>query len=115
MTKIWALPALAAVMAVVCAGERDAQAAGVLRPKNSTDLPIEVSSHGVRVVVNNGFSRVEVTQTFHNPNAGATDAIYEFPVPPDAALSEMTIEVGDRILHGEVVDKARAQAIYEEE
>ncbi|HEX6765083.1 MAG TPA: VIT and VWA domain-containing protein, partial [Polyangiaceae bacterium] len=42
-------------------------------------------------------------------------AVYEFPVPPDAALSEMTIEVGDRALHGEVVDRAAAEAIYEEE
>lgn len=42
-------------------------------------------------------------QTFHNANAKAIDAVYEFPVPPDAALSEMTIESGDHVLHGEVV------------
>jgi Ca-activated chloride channel family protein len=115
VSKISALAALAAAWVVVCARVPEARAAGVLRPANAGDAPIEILDHAVRVVTNNGFSRVEVRQTFHNPNPTATDAVYEFPVPPDAALSEMTIELDDRTLRGEVVDEARAQSIYEEE
>lgn len=115
MWRARALPFLAALMTVVCTQVSPASAAGVLKPVSAAAKPIEVQEHRVRVVVNNGFSRTEVSQTFFNPNSSALDATYEFPVPPDAALSEMTIEVGDRTLTGEVVEKERASDIYERE
>ena len=114
MWKLWTLPA-AAVLAIVCGWTGLAQAAGVLRPSDPAAQPIEIVDHHVDVLINNGFARIEVRQTFHNPNDSALDAVYEFPVPPDAALSEMTIEVGDRVLNGEVVEREHAEQLYEEQ
>jgi len=84
-----------------------------LKPVNSSDASPQIVEHAVKVVINNGFARTEVRQTFHNANATPIDAVYEFPVPPDAALSEMTIESGDHVLHGEVVGRDKAQQVYD--
>ena len=69
----------------------------------------------MQVVINNGFAHTEVTQTFYNPNASDLEGVYAFPVPVSASLSEVTIFAGEREIHGEVVEKERAQRIYEEE
>jgi Ca-activated chloride channel homolog len=115
MTKLGALPFGAAWLAVVCAISGEAQAAGVLLPKLTGEQLPTISDHAVQVIINNGFARTHVRQVFHNPNSHAIDAVYRFPVPPDAALSEMTIELSDRVLAGEVVGKEQAQQVYEQE
>ncbi|MDQ8202427.1 VIT and VWA domain-containing protein [Pelagicoccus sp. SDUM812003] len=92
-----------------------AQAAGILTPVNSSDLPVQLESHHVRVVINNGFARTEVEQTFLNPNAFPIEAIYQAPVPEKGALSELTIWAGETVLQGEVVSKDEADRIYQEE
>ena len=112
--RTWAVLSLAtALTGLLGATTGTAQAAGLLRPVNASDAAPQITLHAVKVVINNGFARTEVRQLFHNPNSKAIAAVYEFPVPPGAALSEMTIESGDRVLHGEVVERDRAQQVYD--
>ena len=106
----WALMAL-----LILAAAGTAKAAGTLTPVGSMDAPIEIRDHHVQIVINNGFAHTEVTQTFYNPNPGDLEGVYAFPVPVSASLSEVTIFAGEREIHGEVVEKERAQRIYEEE
>jgi len=88
---------------------------GTLTPRGSFDQPIEIVSHHIDVVINNGFARTEVTQKFRNPNPVDLEGIYSFPVPESASLAEMTIWAGEKVLDGEVLEKNRANEIYEEE
>lgn len=112
--RTWAvLSLLTALTGLVCATTGTAHAAGLLRPVNAGDVPPQIVEHAVKVIIDNGFALTEVRQTFHNSNAQPIDAVYEFPVPPDAALSEMTIDSGDHVLHGEVVERDRAQQVYD--
>jgi Ca-activated chloride channel family protein len=90
-------------------------AGGTLTPVNSTDQPILIRNHQVRVVINNGFARTEVLQTFYNPNDHDVEAVYAFPLPRGSSLSEFTIYSGENEIHGEVLEKAQAAQVYEEE
>ncbi|AHF92651.1 von Willebrand factor A [Opitutaceae bacterium TAV5] len=92
-----------------------ARGAGTLTPVGSPQAPIQIRSHQVDVTINNGFARTEVTQIFFNPNSVDLEAVYAFPVPKSASLSEVTIHAGEKILRGEVLPKAEAQAVYEDE
>lgn len=92
-----------------------ARAAGTLIPKTSTQQPIQIVSHEVSVVIDNGFARTEVVQLFHNPNDKDVEAVYSFPVPKSASLSEITIWSGDREMNGEVVAADQAKKAYAEE
>jgi Ca-activated chloride channel homolog len=90
-------------------------AAGTLTPVGSPHQPIQIKDHQVNVVITNGFARTEVLQTFHNPNDTDLEAIYSFPVPKSASLSEVTLYLGEREIHGEVLEKEQARQVYKEE
>lgn len=59
-------------------------------------------------------SRVEVTQTFENPFTKPLEAIYVFPLPDEAAVDDMEIKIGDRIIKGNIKKREEAQQIYEQ-
>jgi len=103
----------AAVASVI--GIHMAWAAGTLTPADSGHEPIRIEDHDVRVVINNGFARTEVNQTFFNPNDSDLEALYSFPLPESASLSEVTIFAGELELNGEVLARDEAGKIYEEE
>lgn len=92
-----------------------AQAAGTLTPAGSGELPAEILSHDVLVTLNNGFARTEVTQQFKNVNPNTVEALYAFPLPVSASLSECSVRIGESVIEGEVLDKATARKIYGEE
>ena len=92
-----------------------AQAAGTLTPHGSGKNPMQIRDHHLEVTVDNGFAKTEVTQTFYNPNREDLEAIYSFPVPKSASLSEFTIYAGEIEINGEVLTKDKAEKIYQEE
>lgn len=94
---------------------RSAEAGGTLTAIGSPDQPIRILEHHVNVVINNGFARTEVRQTFFNPNAADLEAIYSFPVPVSASLSEMTVTISELEIRGEVLPREQAEQAYEEE
>ena len=90
-------------------------AAGILTPTGSGHQPIQIRDHHVNVVINNGFAMTEVQQTFYNPNRQDLEAMYSFPLPKSASLSEVTLYIGEREINGEVLEKQKAQQVYEDE
>ncbi|HET8797675.1 MAG TPA: VIT and VWA domain-containing protein, partial [Thermoanaerobaculia bacterium] len=90
-------------------------AAGTLTPTGAAHAPIQIREHTVDVIIDNGFARTEVTQLFFNPNDTGLEAVYGFPVPDSASLSEITIWNGERVLNGEVVEAKEAKRVYQEE
>lgn len=101
--------------AAVLAAPADARAGGTLTPVGSAQQPIQILDHHVDVVINNGFAKTEVTQTFFNPNPQDLEAIYSFPVPVSASLSEVTIYLSENAIHGEVLPRRKAEQIYQQE
>ncbi|MEH2024204.1 VIT domain-containing protein [Nostoc sp.] len=58
-------------------------------------------------------SRVEVIQSFENPFTQPLEAVYIFPLPDEAAVDDMEIKIGDRIIKGNIKKREEAQQIYE--
>lgn len=104
-----------AAMALLSSIPGLARAGGTLTPIGSPNQAIQIRDHHVDVVLNNGFARTEVMQTFFNPNDVDLEAVYAFPVPKSASLSEVTIYVDESEIHGEVLAKGEAERIYQEE
>lgn len=90
-------------------------AAGTLTAVTSGNAPIQIKDHTVNVVIDNGFSRTEVLQTFFNPNDKDLEAVYGFPVPASASLAEITIWNAEKTLNGEVIEAEEAKKVYGEE
>jgi len=63
--------------------------------------------------ITGNISRVEVTQTFENPFKDPLEAVYVFPLPDEAAVDDMEIKIGDRIIKGNIKKREEAKEIYE--
>lgn len=103
---------LATVSAALALPSLEGQAAGTLTPKDSSHQPIRILDHHLKVTLNNGFARTEVVQSFFNPNDIDLEAVYRFPLPKSASLSEVTLTLGEREIEGEVVARDQAETIY---
>jgi Ca-activated chloride channel family protein len=67
----------------------------------------------VKAKIAGNLSRVEVTQSFTNPFPETLEAVYVFPLPDEAAVDDMEIKIGDRIIKGDIKKREEAQEIYE--
>jgi len=54
-----------------------------------------------------------VTQQYANSTSQPIEAIYVFPLPHDAAVYDMEIHVGNRIIRSVIKERAEAKKIYE--
>jgi Ca-activated chloride channel family protein len=73
-------------------------------PLKHTDVSIQVSGP---------LARAQVTQQFENPYLDKIEAVYTFPLPQNAAVDDMTLIVGDRVVKGTIKKREEARAIYE--
>jgi len=56
---------------------------------------------------------LEVEQHFHNASQRNVEAVYTFPLPPDAVLLEMDCSLGERKLCGTIYPAAQGEQQYE--
>jgi len=56
---------------------------------------------------------VTVTQTFANDRAVPLECVYIFPLPPEAAVAELTFVVGERRLTADLQERGSAERQYE--
>jgi len=67
----------------------------------------------VRGAIRGFIARVEVTQTFENSAPEKIEAVYGFPLPDNAAVDDMTIRIGNRVVRGVIEQREEARSIYE--
>ncbi|MDH4318524.1 MAG: VIT and VWA domain-containing protein [Desulfobulbaceae bacterium] len=92
---------------------RVAEAAGLLIADGGLGGKLKIIEHDVKVTINNGVAVTEVTQVFKNLEKRQVEALYTFPVPKDASVSNFSMWIGGREMIGEVLEKKRAREIYE--
>lgn len=108
------LVALALVLLAVAIAT-PARAAGLLKPIQGDQNHIQIKEHHVNVVLNNGFARTEVDQVFANTGSTDLEAVYSFPVPKQASMSEVSLWIDGKEIVGEVLEKKAARQVYEEQ
>ena len=80
----------------------------------ATQAPLPMLDSKIAVTVRGPIVETTVTQTFRNDTDDATEATYIFPLPADAAVSAMAIDLGTRKIHAAIEARDKAQARYEE-
>ncbi len=106
----------ALMMAVIFVLNSQSMAAGLLKSNRTQDEnQIFLQSHHVKVTINNGFARTEVDQVFGNRGSDDLQAIYSFPLPDQASLSELSLWIDGKEIVGEVLEKERARQVHDEQ
>ena len=75
-----------------------------------TELAIDTE---IQLDITGLVARVEITQRFNNRSSQWAEGLYRFPLPEGAAVDRMRVEVGDRILEGEIQEKESARRTYQ--
>ena len=102
-----------AVLAVGLLGSERTEAAGMLIADGGFGGALEIKEQDVHVTINNGIAVTEIDQVFVNTEDRVVEAIYTFPVPKAASVSNFSMWIGGKEMIGEVVEKQRAREIYE--
>jgi Ca-activated chloride channel family protein len=90
------------------------QPAGEPDPSQEAARPFLLEETDARVTVTGTIAHAVVTQTWHNPNARPVNGLYVFPLPQDAAVNDMRLEVGDRVIQSEMKRREEARKVYEQ-
>ncbi len=73
-------------------------------PALKTDVAIDVT--GI-------IAKIRIRQTFKNPDNAWVEGVYIFPLPEKAAVDEMRMRIGDRVIEGEIRERKQAKAAYD--
>ncbi len=103
------------IMILLSAFSSNVLSAGLLTPVNSNLPELEIRSHKVNVIIEDGFATTAVEQVFQNPHDQDLEALYSFPIPDKAAVGEFIFWVDGKPVVGEVLEKKQARDIYEKE
>jgi Ca-activated chloride channel family protein len=85
----------------------------VLDPSGKPKSMCPLKHTSVKADITGFMSRVTVTQQFENPFKEKIEAVYTFPLPQNAAVDDMTMMIGDRLVRGKILPREQAQAVYE--
>ncbi len=102
---------LAGLVLTVASGQA-VRASGLLIADGGLGGVLKIEQHDVSVVINNGIAVTTVHQVFRNTEQRVVEALYTFPVPAGASVSNFRMMIGGREMTGEVVEKKRAREIY---
>jgi Ca-activated chloride channel family protein len=72
-----------------------------------------VLSTNVQMTVSGVVARATVSQQFRNDSQDWVEGIYVFPLPENAAVDRLRMQIGDRLVEGQVRTRETARAEYE--
>ena len=67
----------------------------------------------VRIRVTGLVGRTRVVQQFRNPSDEWVEGVYVFPLPVRAAVDTLRMKVGERVIEGQIQERAQARRTYE--
>jgi Ca-activated chloride channel homolog len=115
MSRVLILIALLVITANFTVGQTSVTAGSLTvvdsKAKEQRTCPLKHTD--VRADISGFMSRVVVTQEFENPFKEKIEAVYVFPLPQKAAVDDMTMIVGDRVVKGKILPREEAQTVYE--
>lgn len=83
-------------------------------PGRETPVPVPLEHTDVRASIAGFLATTDVVQTFHNPFDTKIEAVYVFPLPENAAVSEFVMSIGERRIRGIIRERREAERIYHE-
>ncbi len=77
-------------------------------------VPAPSLKANVHMDVSGPVVRTRVTQFFKNRSKAWVEGIYTYPLPKGSAIDVLKMQVGNRIIEGEIKEKAEAQRTFEQ-
>ena len=78
------------------------------------EVPLTLGYHKVSVDVRDQIAKTVIEESFVNHTDVVLEGVFYFPLPADASISSFGMWIGDELVEGDIVEKERARAIYEQ-
>ncbi|WP_286262895.1 marine proteobacterial sortase target protein [Thalassotalea atypica] len=62
--------------------------------------------------INGLIATVTFTQSFVNPSTEPLDGVYAFPLPDKSAVNHLKIQIGSRLIEGQIMEKVKAKQAF---
>ncbi len=82
-------------------------------PGSDTNMFLPLKQTDVHLDITAGIVSANVTQLFKNDTDYPLEAVYVFPLPSRATITDMTLKIGDRTIVSVVKERAEAKKTYE--
>lgn len=80
--------------------------------RQEQERPLHLARHSVRVRIVGNVARTEIEEVFRNDDDATLEGVYRFPLPPDAQIASLSLDVEGRMEEGSFVERDRAAAIW---
>jgi tetratricopeptide (TPR) repeat protein len=80
--------------------------------RQEQERPLSLAVHKVSVRITGNVARTEIEEVFRNDGGDTLEGIYRFPLPPDARIARLALEVDGRLEEGAFVEAGRAAGIW---
>ena len=80
--------------------------------REESERPLTLAHHSVNVRIVGNVARTEIEETFRNDDNVELEGIYRFPMPPNARIASLALEVDGQWEQGAFVEKDRGQRIW---
>jgi len=97
---------------IATADKRDAMPALRARRAGGEEIPLPLVNTDVDANITAYIASVHVVQQYFNPFTEKIEAVYVFPLPQNAAVSDFVMSIGDRNIRGIIRERAEAEEIY---
>ncbi|HEX7453126.1 MAG TPA: VIT domain-containing protein, partial [Polyangiaceae bacterium] len=84
------------------------------KPGSSEELrgAVKLAAHSVHVRIAGAMARTEIDEVFESSSDDVLEGIYRFPIPADAKIERLALEVDGKLEEGAFVDRDRAASIW---
>jgi len=76
------------------------------------DRPLELAKQHVAIEIAGDIARTEIDETFRSDDPRELEGVFQFPLPPDAKLERLALEVDGHLEEGSFVEKDKGSAIW---
>ena len=84
-------------------------------PQDGTDIcwSLPLKHQEINVKVTNVFAVFDIVQTYFNDTDAPLEVTLKIPTEKDHALGQLTIQIGDIVIEGKIMNKEKATEKYE--
>jgi Ca-activated chloride channel family protein len=100
--------------ALIAVAGMDALGSGMLIPKDTSLPPLAIKYQRVDIRIKDGVATARMEQVFKNNENRDLEAIYVFPLPENASISDFAMYMNGKRVSGELVEKDKARSVYQE-
>jgi len=74
---------------------------------------LAIASMRIEIEIRDGVAQTTVEQVFTNHTDRRLEGTFVFPLPPDAAITRLAMEIEGKLIEGECVEREKARETYE--